>query len=89
MYYKNNDSLMKIKKIILQLSYWLKMKNRTIQTNILSELQKYTNELIIIDGHSEDGTYEYAMQFSKYVYKDNKKGKGDAIRMAGKIATDY
>tara|TARA_B100001057_G_scaffold500435_1_gene615483 strand:+ start:18348 stop:19070 length:723 start_codon:yes stop_codon:yes gene_type:complete len=89
MYYKNFDnSFDENKKNNLTVILLAKNeKQNLIQTNILSELQKYTNELIIIDGHSEDGTYEYAMQFSKDVYKDNKKGKGDAIRMAGEIAT--
>ncbi len=63
-------------------------KNNLQKLNLLDELKKYTSELIIIDGHSTDGTYEYAKQYSDLTFKDNKKGKGEAIRLAGsKIAT--
>ena len=63
-------------------------KENLEKTQLLDELKKYTNELIIIDGHSTDSTYEFSKKYSNLTFKDNKKGKGEAIRMAGsEIAT--
>lgn len=89
MYFTNNDeSFDENKKNNLSVVLLAKNeKENLIKSNLLSELQKYTYELIVIDGHSNDGTFEYAKEYTKHVYKDDKKGKGDAIRMAGKIAT--
>lgn len=49
---------------------------------LLPRLINYTNELVVIDGHSEDNTVEIAKKFTPYVYLDNNLGKGAALRMA-------
>lgn len=51
----------------------------TLETIIL-ESQKYSNDVILIDGHSTDNTKEIANNLKVPIYFDNKKGKGDAIR---------
>ena len=47
---------------------------------ILGEIQKYTNNILVVDGHSNDNTIsEVKKRKVRYVF-DNKKGKGDALR---------
>jgi dolichol-phosphate mannosyltransferase len=41
----------------------------------------YADEIIVIDGHSTDGTGDLAESLGAKVYPDNRKGKGDAIRV--------
>ena len=36
---------------------------------------QHTNDLIVVDGHSVDGTAEYAKQFTSKVFLDDGKGK--------------
>ncbi len=54
---------------------------------LLPHLVEYSNELIVIDGHSTDNTVEFAKQYTSHVYLDNKMGKGAALRMAVEKAT--
>lgn len=54
---------------------------------ILEGCKKFADELIVIDGHSIDKTREIAEKFGAKVYLDNKKGKGDGIRVAIEKAT--
>jgi dolichol-phosphate hexosyltransferase len=49
---------------------------------IISKVKKYTDDIIVIDGHSSDKTREIAGAMGAKVFLDNKKGKGDAIRVA-------
>ena len=44
--------------------------------------KKFAGEIIVIDGHSQDGTAAVAEQAGARVIFDNGKGKGDAIRTA-------
>jgi len=49
----------------------------------LIELSKeFAGEIILVDGHSQDGTAEVAERAGARVIFDNGKGKGDAIRTA-------
>ena len=47
----------------------------------------YCDELIVVDGHSTDRTRELAESFGARIVLDNKKGKGDAIRVGAESAT--
>lgn len=54
---------------------------------VINSLKKYKAEIIIIDGHSNDGTKEVAQKNKVKFYLDNKIGKGDAVRTGFKKAT--
>lgn len=47
----------------------------------------YCDELVVVDGHSTDGTRELAEDYGVRVVTDNRKGKGDAIRVGAEAAT--
>lgn len=47
----------------------------------------YCDELIVVDGHSTDDTRELAESYGARIVLDNKKGKGDAIRVGADAAT--
>lgn len=47
----------------------------------------YCDELIVVDGHSTDDTQVLAEKYGARVVLDNKKGKGDAIRVGAQAAT--
>lgn len=49
---------------------------------ILNELTKYTDQIIVIDGGSMDGTSEIAHELGAHVIMQNGKGKGDALCQA-------
>lgn len=49
--------------------------------DIIEKCQKYSEDVIVIDGHSTDSTREIAESMNVRVYLDNKKGKGDGIRV--------
>jgi len=49
--------------------------------NILHSVKDYADEIIIVDGHSKDGTEEIANQFKARFFLDNKKGRGDALKI--------
>ena len=55
--------------------------------DIIEKCQKYADEVIVIDGHSMDKTREIAESMGVAVYLDNKKGKGDGIRVGIAKAT--
>ena len=48
--------------------------------HLIEEVKKYGNEVIIIDGHSTDGTYEIAKRMGVKVIQDDGHGKGSGIR---------
>ena len=54
---------------------------------IILQCQKYGDEVIVIDGHSQDKTRKIAENCGAKIYLDHKKGKGDAIRTAIKKVT--
>ncbi len=63
-----------------------KNEEKSIQ-GIIEKCQKYSNEIIVVDGHSTDRTREIAESMNVKVYLDNRKGKGDALRVAISKAT--
>ncbi|MCP4649298.1 MAG: glycosyltransferase [PVC group bacterium] len=57
-------------------------------TRILESIKGYANEIIVVDGHSQDGTKEKVEKFGAKFILDNKKGRGDAVRVAIKAASE-
>jgi len=57
-----------------------KNEEKTVR-DIITKCQKYSDDIIVIDGHSTDKTREIAESMNARVYLDNKKGKGDGIRV--------
>lgn len=49
--------------------------------DIIQKSRKYSDDVIIIDGHSTDRTREIAASVGARVYLDRKKGKGSAVRL--------
>jgi dolichol-phosphate hexosyltransferase len=49
---------------------------------IIHECLPYADELLVIDGHSRDNTRDIARRHGVKVLLDNKKGKGEALRLA-------
>jgi len=49
---------------------------------VIRGVKGYANQIIVVDGHSNDATVEIARRFDVEVVWDRKKGKGDAIRTA-------
>jgi dolichol-phosphate hexosyltransferase len=54
---------------------------------IIGLSKKWVDEIIVIDGHSQDRTRELALSQGAKVFLDNKKGKGDAYKVGIKQAT--
>ncbi|MBF0120281.1 MAG: glycosyltransferase [Desulfobacterales bacterium] len=50
--------------------------------DVIKIVQKYTNNILIVDGHSTDNTVNTAKLFDTRIIYDNRKGKGAAIRGA-------
>ena len=48
---------------------------------VITKCRVYSDDIIVIDGHSTDKTKEVAKRAGATVYEDQKKGKGDAIRL--------
>ena len=48
---------------------------------ILPKVRKYSNDILLIDGHSNDGTKELCKKHKVRFYLDNGKGKGAAQRL--------
>ena|SRR3989344_132672 len=48
---------------------------------ILKSIKKYSEDIIVVDGHSNDGTREAAKNFGVRFFLDNKKGRGDALKI--------
>lgn len=49
---------------------------------IVTRCRQYAAEVIVVDGHSSDGTARLAAEAGAVVLTDNRKGKGDALRVA-------
>lgn len=50
---------------------------------VLKDLEKMgLHEILVIDGHSDDGTIEVAKRFNAKIVSQNGNGKGDAVRQA-------
>ena len=48
----------------------------------------FVDEIVVVDGHSVDRTVEIAEQYGVRIVKDNKRGKGEAIRV-GAMAVSH
>jgi dolichol-phosphate hexosyltransferase len=48
--------------------------------DIIEHAKPYTSDILVVDGHSPDGTAEIARSLGARVVFDNGKGKGEAIR---------
>ena len=49
--------------------------------SILKILKKYSNDIIVVDGHSQDKTEAVTSKMGARFYLDNGKGKGDAMKI--------
>ena len=48
---------------------------------IIKSVRPYTNDVLVVDGHSTDNTKQIVRQLGVRFYLDNKRGKGDAMRI--------
>lgn len=48
---------------------------------IIKSLRKYSNDVIVVDGHSKDNTKSVAKSLGARFYLDNGRGKGDAMKV--------
>jgi dolichol-phosphate mannosyltransferase len=55
--------------------------------SIIEKARPVCDEIVVVDGHSTDGTVEVATRHGVRVVQDNRKGKGDAIRVGARAAT--
>ena len=53
---------------------------------VIKKALPYCDEIVVVDGHSSDHTAQVAEGYGVRVVKDNKKGKGDAIRVGASVA---
>lgn len=53
---------------------------------IIKSIKKYSDDIIVVDGHSNDGSKEICLQNKVRFYLDNKKGRGDAVKIGLKQA---
>jgi len=56
---------------------------------IIKSVRPYSDDVIIIDGHSTDNTKDIARKYKIAYYLDHKKGRGDALKLSlEKVKTD-
>ncbi len=48
---------------------------------VIKKVKRYADEILVIDGHSRDGSRQIAKDLGCKVFLDNGKGKGAAIRL--------
>lgn len=53
---------------------------------IIKSIKKYSNDILVVDGHSNDGTKEISLRLGARFFLDNKKGRGDALKIGIKNA---
>jgi dolichol-phosphate mannosyltransferase len=57
--------------------------------DIIKKCQQYSDDVLVVDGHSTDSTRDIAESLGVRVYLDNQKGKGDGLRVGiSKAAKD-
>lgn len=54
---------------------------------LVEAVRPYCEEVIVVDGHSTDGTLELAREAGARVLLDNRRGKGDAYRVGLEAAS--
>jgi dolichol-phosphate mannosyltransferase len=54
---------------------------------IVDEVMPYADEVLVVDGHSKDGTRDIAAKHGARVILDGGRGKGEALRVALREAT--
>jgi glycosyltransferase involved in cell wall biosynthesis len=55
-------------------------------SKILRSIKKYADQILVIDGHSQDDTKQIAVREGAEYYLDNGVGRGDAVRIGIKKA---
>jgi dolichol-phosphate mannosyltransferase len=53
---------------------------------VIDGIRPFASEIIVVDGHSTDGTQDLATSLGAKVVLDNKLGKGDALRVGAKAS---
>ena len=53
--------------------------------SVISSGTEFAGEIVVVDGHSTDGTREIAENLGAKIVLDNREGKGDAIRIAADV----
>lgn len=53
---------------------------------ILNSVSDFSNDIIVVDGHSNDGTEKISKALGARFFLDNKKGRGDALKIGIKNA---
>jgi glycosyltransferase involved in cell wall biosynthesis len=54
---------------------------------IVEAVKPYTDDVLVVDGHSRDRTREIAIEHGARVIQDNGRGKGEALRLSIDAAT--
>lgn len=49
--------------------------------SVVQDVKRYANEVLVVDGHSTDGTADLARQAGARVVLDNRRGKGAGLRL--------
>ncbi len=55
--------------------------------DVIEKSLPFCDEIVVVDGHSVDRTVEVAESYGVRVVKDNKRGKGEAIRVGAMAAS--
>ena len=56
---------------------------------IIGKCRKYANEILVVDGHSNDKTKNIAQELGARIVLDHGKGKGDGVRVGIQEASQY